>query len=69
MSGDDDLVPIAHSMCYGRCPDPGCVAIHIVLLNEGGRIIATAALTRQQIGELIAQADDWAEEDKPKNLQ
>jgi hypothetical protein len=55
----DENVPRAYGMFAGRCRDPHCTAVHIVLDNEQGEYIATAALSPEQVSQ-IAHAGGWA---------
>jgi hypothetical protein len=50
--GED--VPRAHSVELGRCDDPECGAVHMILLTASGEPIAVCVLTPQQIERAIA---------------
>jgi hypothetical protein len=52
-------VPQAYGVSVGRCQDPRCTAVHIVLDNEQGEFIASAALSPKQV-EQIVLAGGWA---------
>jgi hypothetical protein len=50
-------VPRAHSIRLGRCSDPECTAVHVILLTEDDEPIASCALSPHQIEQLRAWAD------------
>lgn len=47
-------VPNAHSIEAGLCTDPACDAVHIMLLDADGGLIATAALSPETVAAIAS---------------
>ncbi len=44
----------AHSISIGTCPDPGCRAIHVHLLDEDDRVNAQLTIGCENVEAVIA---------------
>jgi hypothetical protein len=49
-------IPRAHHVEMGRCEDPSCGALHLILCDEDDEPIAVAVLTQRQ----VERAMEWS---------